>query len=139
MAEIVIRGLDELNQILAEAGAFLDSGELGRVFSAGAYGPHGQRYESYVQGEGQQASIHQGRWQTEADAVTKFEPVATDILSDELQRILQGDGPGGVKSAVQALLDRIHEYMAKYPPPPPNSTYVRTDTLHHSWQSELRI
>lgn len=136
MSFIEIRGDEDILVILDDVEWAAGQGELGRVYSAGAIGPYGQRYERYVQKEGEQASIHAGRWQTEEDAARDTEQDAQAVMDGVFADVIRGGGASAMREGVDEVLRLVKEYMQDYPPPPPGSTYARTNTLHDSWEED---
>lgn len=114
----------------------LDLGKVGEVFSAGAQ-QRGQRYELFVMGKDRQAEIHQGRWQTQEDLAQNNAEMVAEKFQEMADALLGGRGLNPVFMR-QALIE-IMKQAKIYPPPPPNSTYRRTDTLKNSWRWQLFI
>lgn len=46
---------------------------------------------------------------------------------------------GQLEQPTSQILDLIQERIKEYPPPPPNSTYIRTYNLQNSWQKQLML
>lgn len=59
----------------------------------------------------------------------------TEVLGDEALLALLDEliRPGAMSPAMERIGARLRTELAKYPPPPPNSTYRRTGTLGRSW------
>lgn len=135
--DVSIKGIeDALRQIgvLDE----LRDGVFGHVFSAGAIGPRGNRYEQYVQSARYQAAIHQGRWQTDEDVASKREADIRDEFMKMVDAIAR-TGRVNLKSAVERALKIIYDDMRVYPPPPAGSRYVRTGQLKSSYRYEAKV
>ena len=135
--KIVVTGLEET---LKQLGLFdeLKSGKLGTVFSGGAYGPRGKRYEHYVQGAGNQAAIHQGRWRTDDDIAL----ASASKVAAEYQKFVEAIARGqrvSLANATERALKIMYDAFIKYPPPPPNSRYIRTGTLGASYRYEVQV
>lgn len=58
-----------------------------------------------------------------------------EVNSREVRELLEKikDIPGVLRPAVAKILARLKGRVQHYPPPPPNSTYVRTYKLQSSW------
>jgi hypothetical protein len=137
MLTIEIDGITDLVRILHDLREALKHDYLGKVYHRGA-GP--RRYEWWVQSAERQTALHKRTgWRTDETAVEDFEKRARQIL-DEVKIDLTG---GRIKNFlhdfVELLLDEVLEYMQFYPPPPPNSTYVRTYLLHDRWDTEIKV
>lgn len=69
-------------------------------------------------------------------------PVAhvTEIIGDKelLATLDELIKPSAMRPAMERAGARIRTEMAKYPPPPPNSTYRRTGKLGRSWTHRTR-
>lgn len=105
----------------------------GEVYSAGAFGPRGNRYEHYVQGQAQQAQVHLGRWQHEGDVLEMGRENVIAEFEREVAQIVR-TGRGDLKNrAMRRALALLRDYFREYPPPPPNSKYQRTMKLKDSW------
>ncbi|GJM42794.1 MAG: hypothetical protein DHS20C20_30760 [Ardenticatenaceae bacterium] len=70
-------------------------------------------------------------------------PVATvvNIVGDEALLALLNDliRPASMAPAMQKAGARLRTELAKYPPPPPNSTYRRTGKLGRSWTHRVNV
>ena len=119
----------ELNQLFAR----LDADELGRVYHEGAFGPSGQRYESLVQKEGEQAAVHRGYWQTDQDVVDQRQAEVRRIFEDLVSSIATGRRVN-VRQAAAEALQLIYNDLRQYPPPRAGSGYVRTGELGRGWR-----
>ncbi len=135
-AKVVITGLDEVLRRLGLLDELKD-GKLGTVFSSGAHGPSG-RYEHYVQSAANQAKIHQGRWQTDNDIAAH----TANKVVNEYRKLVRAIADGkrvSLKSATERALKVIYEAFRKYPPPPSNSRYTRTERLKESYRYEVKV
>lgn len=134
---LILYGKQEVVDVLQNLQEFLSLGELGRVYSDLWYGP-------YVQEGGDSAAVsqawmHKGRWQTNTDVAQDLEERAADVLSNALDELIDGNSLAAVKSYVQHLLDMAKRELQKYPQEPTASRYTRTNSLHDSWDTELRF
>ena len=68
--------------------------------------------------------------------------MTVEIKVEGLDRLIAKLGRLRTFSALRAPLVRgvsvLHEAIATYPPPPPNSTYVRTGTLGRRWTTKVQ-
>lgn len=116
----------------------LRSDRLGKVYSIGADQGKG-RYEHYVQESEEQAWMHKGRWQTVQKVSSDYEDLVTEQLAEAFQVVIDGEGESEFRIYVDEALELLLDVMQKYPPPPPGSRYIRTDTLKRSWRKKLSI
>ena len=58
-----------------------------------------------------------------------------ESLTKKLDRI--GDEKARRK-ALSIAAGKVQRMIRKYPPPPPNSTYIRTNRLHDGWKTETK-
>jgi hypothetical protein len=124
----------EVKAALKQLADKLPDGQLGRVYSRGAV-QQGRQYEHYVMSRAQQAPVHQGRWQTEESiAASEGENVA-NLYRRYLRSVVDGR-QGTLRGATGEALELLYKRATDYPPPPPNSTYIRTYTLQRSWDKE---
>lgn len=137
MITIEINGITDLVRLLYDLRQALQHEYLGKVFHRGA-GP--RRYEFYVQSAERQIALHKRTgWRTDATAVEDFEKRARQILEEEAKDITGGRIKQMFIEFTRKLLEELLEYMQFYPPPPPNSTYVRTYLLHDRWDMEIKV
>ena len=136
--QIWIEGDDGIRKILSAFNKAASSGQLGKVYSTGANQGRGN-YEWFVQSDELQAWMHTDRWQTDVDAVTENEKGALLHLSEAFNDMANGAPFTAFAKRVEDMLDDIYVFMTEYPPEPPESMYVRTLTLHHSWTTEISI
>lgn len=137
---INVVGADEIFELLDNLGEFASYGELGIVYSAGAFNRYGDRYEFYVQSREDQAWMHQGRWNnTVEDVAEESEQDVVDIIGSVAQMILDGASGAQLRPMVRQALELIRRRLRVYPPKPGSSRYDRTGALRNSWQVELLI
>lgn len=136
---IAVEGSAEVRHKLTAINNFWSEQIAGKVFSRGAVGPNGQRYEHYVQNSLMQAGIHQGRWQTAQSVADDEQSLAVELLGEAATAVFENNSPAAARRYVQHLLDKLLARMQAYPPPPANSRYQRTGTLHDSWDTEMRL
>lgn len=135
-----IEGAEELYQALTVFSDFVSTGEIGRVYSKGAIGPHGQRYDHYVMHHAFQAEIHKGWWRTEETRLEEFEPTAVDYAERAVEALVEGGAnERAARRFMDFLIEDLFTFTREYDPQRPYSTYVRTNTLFHSWDTEVYI
>lgn len=139
MASIELKGLPDILRILYDLEQIARAGQLGKVWSKGADQGRG-RYEHWVQSDQYQVWFHRRTgWRTDAMAVEEFEPVARKLFEKHMGDIEKGRVIDNMRKFAKELMELIYEYMSWYPPEPAGSTYVRTNTLHRSWDLEVSI
>lgn len=136
---VAVEGVDKLESLLATMGGFLSTSQLGKVYSHGAVSPYGHRYEHYVQNSTLQAAIHRGRWQTAQSVADEEQGTAVSQLAQAVEALLKQNSVAATRRYVEYLLERLLTRMQQYPPPPANSRYIRTNTLHDSWDTEMNL
>jgi hypothetical protein len=134
-----VRDLPDVLRVTYDIAQAMKAGELGKVYSHGANQGRGN-YEFWVQSDEMQTSQHQRTgWRTDETAVREFEPKAEQIFNDVMKDLGGGKASDLLREGTRELLSQILEFMEWYPPEPPQSTYVRTGTLHDSWDMELNL
>lgn len=136
---VAVEGVGKLENLLTTLGGFLSTSQLGKVYSHGATSPYGHRYEHYVQDSTMQAAIHQGRWQTAQSVADEEQGTAVSQLEQAVEALLAQNSVAATRRYVEHLLERLLVRMRQYPPPPANSRYIRTNTLHDSWDTEMSL
>lgn len=136
MSLIVVDGTKGLQKQLDMLDGFLSTGDLGKVYSRGA---GNRRYEHYVQNVAQQSAVHRGRWQTVQSVADDESANAGRLLEEAAAALLEKNSPAAARRYVDNLLTQVKKRMQDYPPPPANSRYIRTKTLHNSWDTELQL
>jgi len=68
-----------------------------------------------------------------ADATLRVEGLDTLLV-----KLNSAMADSTLRPPMQRATARLQRFIAKYPPPPPASTYVRTGTLGRSWTTEVR-
>lgn len=131
---ISYRGIDATNRKIQAIEDALKPVK-GTVYSAGAYGPSG-RYDHFVQSGPDQAAVHAGRWQTDADAKGDNEAAVYAEFQKEVQTIIRS-GRGDLEAAMGRALKLLKDFMQESPPAPANSRYVRTFQLRDSYVSQV--
>lgn len=136
---IKITGVDDAIKLLDAYARAIPDGTLGEVYSSGANQGSGD-YEHFVQSSSHQASVHAGRWHTEADAA-HMQDGEIDRLADKyFTADLSPDAfRRAVKHFTEESVEGLLDFMRESPPPLAGSLYARTGTLYASWVGETKI
>lgn len=139
-ASVTIEGITDLVRVLYDLRFVLGrGGELGKTYSKGANQGHGN-YEHWVQSAERQTWFHRRTgWHTDLMAVKEFETKVQGMLDSAFNELGRSPALTLLRKFTDDLLNQILEYMQDYPPVPAGSTYIRTYTLHDSWDVELNL
>lgn len=138
MIEVTVTGHIQQAERLDGVIWFLRAGDLGRAFSRGAV-QRGRKYDQFVQSAQQQASIHRGWWHTDLDVAQETESEISGMVEKTVQRLAETNSRQVARNFVTQMLQLWKKRLETYPPVRPNSTYVRTYTLHRSYATETLL
>lgn len=120
--------------VVADLSHVLREGEVGRVWTDGAFGPNGREYSRYVKDRSFQSRYHRGRHATVQDVAENYARQAAQIFALGLQRVANGEGREQMVNYYQQMIDMLYKRTRLYPPEREGSRYVRTMTLRNSWE-----